>query len=118
MTDLPKFPQPEVSNLHKASDEELVREVITLRQFTAQLFLWCKDQQSLTGMDALAARVNILEDANLRFALSRDVQVAIDGWNKDRQQFMRQLSDARAKYRALLALLHEKGIVTDDPDNA
>ena len=100
--DIPKFPVPEVDNVRKATTEQLAQEVIALREFAGQLFLWCKDVQSLYGNDALAARQTALEEQSLRYALTKDVHIAIEGVRRELNGLDGAISGVRAQLRVLM----------------
>ena len=99
--DIPKYPVPGVGNLHKATTEQLAQEVITLREFAGQLYMWCKDVQSLYGNDALVARMATLEEQSLRYALTKDVNIAIEGLRKDLNGINGAIDGARARLATL-----------------
>lgn len=95
--DIPKFPVPEVDNLRKASTERLAQEVITLREYVGHLFMWCKDVHNETGVSALVARMNTLEEQSLCYALTKDVHIAIEGLRKDLNGLNGAIDGARAR---------------------
>lgn len=122
--DLPKFPVPKVDNLHQATTEQLAQEVITLREFAGQLFLWCKDVQSLYGNGALAARQSTLEEQSLRYALKKDVNIALEGVRKDLNGLNGAIDGIRAQLmtvmqwkREMERTLEEGGLEPYEPDD-
>ena len=122
--DIPKFPVPKVDDLRKATTGQLAQEVITMREFAGQLYTWCKDVQSLYGNDALVARMVTLEEQSLRYALTKDVNIALEGLRKDLNGLNGAIDDIRAQLmtamqwkREMERTLEEGGLEPYEPDN-